>query len=328
MAKRNARRNQPANRRRRAPVRVVARMPGIPALDGAAAQYARLLREPCTAPLVHPIFAGGEGGYLFRAESTFTLIADAGQTAGVLHWTPGAVGSDGLDVIGGSAATSGAAITVAALGASATYTPGYNFLANSSAVRCIAGAMQIAFVGTELNRSGRFHYGQTSGGLINVADTPSADSLAPILENWERTPTDIVQINWKPNIADTQWTDPGAATGAGFKSKMSSLTYAIAGLPAATGVFIRLTAVYEWKPAYATGLASASATKAISRSTLDNVLDYLTESGYNWARQTGYGIGNAAMTGMSAGAMYAINRAAANGGRVGGGRRTPLNLGN
>nr|WRQ65690.1 hypothetical protein [Tolivirales sp.] len=184
--------------------------------------------------------------------------------------------------------------------------------------------MQLGFVGTELNRSGRFHYGQTSGGLLTNADSVAPDQLAPALENWERTPTDIVQINWKPNIADTQWTDPGLATGNGFKSKMGSLTYVVAGLPANTGIFVRLTAVYEWKPAYSTGLASASLSKAISRSTLDNVLDTLTESGYNWVARGAHAVTSAAI----AGAMAAVNRAAADGGRVGSGRNVYRALAN
>nr|WRQ65689.1 hypothetical protein [Tolivirales sp.] len=99
MAKQRSK-NAQTQKRRRSRARVVGNVgPRIPTLDNAAAQYALLLKNPTSAPLVHPIYAGGEGGYLFRAQTTFTLHGTDGATAGYLHWTPGAIGSDGIDLL-------------------------------------------------------------------------------------------------------------------------------------------------------------------------------------------------------------------------------------
>lgn len=107
--------NKPGRTRQKRAPRGVARAPNNPGrppyqlrrqpgLDKAASDYARLLVDPETAPLVHPIFAGGEGGYLFRAESTFSALGTgAANTGGVFHWTPNAIGSNGLDCLSANA---------------------------------------------------------------------------------------------------------------------------------------------------------------------------------------------------------------------------------
>lgn len=103
MAKKQQKAMRKSPRSRKAPRKTRQLLP----LDKPALEYANLLVDPCTAPLVHPIYAGGDSGYLFRAESTFSWASDATQTAGVLHWTPNAIGINGIDLVGGGSATSG-----------------------------------------------------------------------------------------------------------------------------------------------------------------------------------------------------------------------------
>lgn len=65
------------------------------------------------------------------------------------------------------------------------------------------------------------HYGNTNGSLVNATDSVSVDALGQVLEHWERTPYDTIQLNWKPNIADTMFVDPGSATVATNKDHLS-----------------------------------------------------------------------------------------------------------
>jgi len=70
---------------------------GVPAavrrgMDASARAYAMLLSDPCGAPLTHPLYAGGEGGILVKAESVFNLVAGT-DTKALVHWTPGAMGT-------------------------------------------------------------------------------------------------------------------------------------------------------------------------------------------------------------------------------------------
>lgn len=198
---------QPNRRPKAAPRRVGGARVKRPALDKESAQYAALLVDPINAPLVHPIYAGGDGGYLLRADSTFVGGSNALETAGFLHWTPGSIGPTGTDLVAGFA-SGPVAVAPATMGGGAN-SPGYTFLAsNCSAARVVAACMQIAYVGSEQTRSGRIHYGQTTGGLVDIGDNPVIDGIAGSLPNWERTPTDIIQLNLRPGVGETIFEDP------------------------------------------------------------------------------------------------------------------------
>lgn len=189
MAKKSTRKANPKRRNvPNAPRRVGGTKAKRPQLDREAAQYAALLADPINAPLVHPIYAGGDGGYLLRVDSTIGLGVLAGSTCSYLHWTPGAIGPTGTDIVYAEASSSGAA-TVALASGAGNNTPGYTFLTtNASGARVVAASMQLAYIGSEQSRAGRIHYGQTTGGLIDVGDTPTVDGVAGSLPNWERTP--------------------------------------------------------------------------------------------------------------------------------------------
>lgn len=98
------RRNKPT-----APRRVGGTGGKRPVLDKDAASYAALLADPINAPLVHPIYTGGDGGYLLRADSTFNVGAGVTDNSGYLHWTPGAIGPSGSDLVFAATASSGTA---------------------------------------------------------------------------------------------------------------------------------------------------------------------------------------------------------------------------
>jgi len=128
---------------------MVARRPGPVrgALDAQAMAYAKLLSDPINAPLVHPVYAGGDGGYLMRFNTTLTMGKTPTGTASYLQWTPGAVGPNGVDLIVGTDTTSAGTPVATAIGGSA-FSPGYLFLSsNASAFRTVAASMQVTYAG-------------------------------------------------------------------------------------------------------------------------------------------------------------------------------------
>lgn len=67
--------------------------------------------------------------------------------------------------------------------------PGKTFLvANASAARPIAMAVQAMYIGTETNRAGYMYYGACGGNSVINASTYQVGSIGPTLENFERTP--------------------------------------------------------------------------------------------------------------------------------------------
>lgn len=271
-------------------------------LDTAAYAYARLLADPCNAPLVHPIYPGGDSGNLFRSESVISVGYGATSTAGAFHWTPGYLNGTQDNILWMDAATSSTSVTASNLGA---YAPGYTFLSNNTrAVRCVAACMKITYGGSEASRSGRVHYGQSSASYITTGQSNTVDQVATSLQHYSRTPPDTIELVWKPNIGDCAFTDPTANDVPAVHSQKAALTFAWANIPPSTGMIIHMTAVYEWQPLSGLGMGHNNLGKARSRNTLDDVIDALISAGYGFVRNAG----SAAGTFLGAGVTAALGQ--------------------
>jgi len=269
-------------------------------LDTPAQEYARLLMDPCGARVVQPIYPGGDAGYLFRAESFLTVGVGAGDTAGVIHWAPGYINSSNSDFIGFSAVASTTASTMIGV----VNSPGKAFLqANARGFRCVAACMKVTYPGAESSRAGRIHYGLTTAGFLDLTETSiTVDGVAQALQHYSRTPPDTVEIIWRPQLADTEMADPSSTQNAQIRDRKAAITLAYAGLPAAVGLTMHLTAVYEWTPAQNMGVGFNALGKAVSRNSLDDVLDYIKNMGFSYVRQAAQSAG----TGITAGTLAAV----------------------
>lgn len=271
---------EPQQATRRARQRVAQMKAG---LDAAAAQWARLLSDPCNAPLVHPIYPGADGGALIRVEAEYTWFAGAGETSGCLFWLPGHPGTDSMRGFGAvNSATATGAIDVS------PQAPGYTWLrANSTNARCVAACMQVFWPGTELNRGGFVAGGNLAGGvftdILGGTAVLSADMVRTMVPNRSRVPEGCFEVRWVPSAGDFQWVDPSESTtvGGNINSK-SALCLSASGLPAATGLRVRQVAVYEYTPKYNLGVVTPFNSRAKSRNSLDDVINYLDRSVPNW----------------------------------------------
>lgn len=270
-------------------------------LDTAAMAYAKLLADPCNAAVVHPIYPGGDCGFLFRAESFITLGTGATDTAGVVHWAPGYVNSSSTQLLAALATGGGASVTMGTLAPSAS--PGTAFLtSNAKGARCIAACMKVTYPGAEQSRSGRVHYGLTSAGMLDSGTTATPDSVAQALQHYSRTPTDTFEVIWRPNIGDTEFNDPSESSGALIRDRKSAITVAFSGLPVGVGMTFHFTAIYEWTPGTGLGVGHNALGKAISNNTLDQVLDALISGGFQFVKHAGTAAGHA----LSAAATAAV----------------------
>lgn len=265
--------------------------PGGTGLDLEARRYAALLADPCGAPLTHPIYAGGEGGYLVRTESFFTLGTTT-TSAHVVHWSPGSANSLKTELIIMSAADGATSVVLGTNPAVAT--PGRDFLTNNvSMYRCVAACMRIGYNGSESTRAGRIHYGRTITGLLNTTDSVTADGVANNLPHYTRTPPTEVEVLWTPADADQLFVDPNTSTTVDQRRR-GAITVALSATPQLTGVLtFRMTAIYEWQPKTASGLAVAYESRAQSSATLDQVLNFVGRA-VNVGRQVGGFIGDMA----------------------------------
>lgn len=270
-------------------------------LDAPGAAYARLLSDPCNAPLVHPVFGGGNGGLLMRSRSVFTVNTTALATAGYLHWTPGAIGTSNSELLSAEFATTGTSGAAAALATA----PGKAFLAaNSTSYRPVAACMQVYYLGSETTRQGFVLVDNTLGGLIDLGGSYSTDLLSRTLGCYSRTPGNCVEAIFKPAMGDETWIDPSVVTAAVDKDRRGSLTIAWGGLPAATGLSIVLTGVYEWVPNPTSGLAASTESRSTSQNDVRQVMDLLAARGVQFIR----GVGSELMAGALAGGVAYAQR--------------------
>jgi hypothetical protein len=265
-------------------------------LDKMALDYARLLLDPCNAPLSFPVYGGADGSYLVRCESFVSIGNGAGITSGAFQWTPGYIGQTvnvgsvdkSILVFGDAAATQPK--TVTALG---SVSPGWAWIRNnSSEYRAVAACLSVFYAGTELNRSGQLSFGCVTAGLlggpyfdgVNV----TANDVMTGLPNMTRTPEGTLEVLWRPAEGDSIFKDPTTSEETGPSSedlnRHNSCTVAYGGLTAATGFTCKMTAVYEYKPKIGTGMALPTRTIR-SGNTLAQVLGFIDRAYANpWVR--------------------------------------------
>lgn len=229
--------------------------------------------------MCNPVYSGGEGGYLVRADAWATVALGAGVTAGIFHWTPGYQCATGQEVLYTNSVGSGTLDPATIF----TLAPGKQFLSsNAGQARCVAACIKLIFAGPESLRAGRIHIGHTSGGLITPAATYTADSVANTLSNFMRTPPTEIEVLWKPNDRDQMFFQPQAVYDPKDRDGRAAITVAMADLPANVGITVQMVAVYEWQPRTNQGIGSTQGSRAQSNNTLDQVLNKLEQNGEKW----------------------------------------------
>lgn len=267
-------------RRRRAPAIPAAVRTG---LDAQAYAYARLLADPCGAPLTHPVYAGTDGGILARFESDFLYFNGATEAAGLMLFNPGAIGPSGVNTTSLIAAPStGPNVATAPTFINSSFQPGFGFLAATAQnVRCVAACLQVYWPGTEANRQGFISYGPVPGAAV-LGDTPTVAQVAQIFPKTERMPNDHIEVKWRPADGDQMWGPMDQASPTIDQARKSAIGFAVQGLPVSTGVRVRLIAVYEYQPIWGQGMIAPINSRSTSSNSLDHVVNYL-DTFTDWA---------------------------------------------
>jgi hypothetical protein len=287
-------RNAPRRRRR-----ARTRMPsGVPGLDTQAACWARLLSDPCNAPLCHPCYTGSNGGILVRGQTTFTLSPDTtGDTAHIFIWSPGGAK---LSYASAVDASTGTALTSHDAGI-----PAFGVLATQvSEFRCAAACIKLTWGGTELNRQGYVQFGNFNyGALATEGVSWSASQVGQLLENATRIPEETMELKFRPTAYDENSNQINQGVDLEIdpmSSKRGAIGFSVSSLPT-TGysLIIELTAVYEYTPAFGTGITAATTSRSTSNNTLDHVINALDRTG-NWMYKVGNVLGHVYQAGRTA----------------------------
>lgn len=259
------------------------------ALDRQAMEYAALLANPCSGPLVHSTFAGSGGSLITRFEYDTIVNTGANETASFGYFCPGfTVNSSSFNSFGFSnpaaplLTDTTAATTINNL---ATQQPAFSFLnANAAAYRSVAACIQVSWPGTELARGGIIGVGQST--LTQFAGVAlTAAQLRTMASHVERTPDGVIELKMVPNAESENWMNPTwALAPEGSMQDLPALFWSASGLSPGVGLRVRLVTVVEWKPKVNTGMMinSAATVANVSSHTTQNVLKYMHQLG-EWA---------------------------------------------
>jgi len=262
-------------------------------LDNLGQAYANLLLDPCGAPLAYPVWGSQEGSLLVKAESIITVANDAANLNGVFAWSPGTLTTANYaSMIEAKTLNTNTVFTSnVATGTGYTVTdqkvnfPGFTFLTNQVSVyRPIAACVEVMYNGTEASRSGSIGGGVVAGGTWYAANM-TVDQIAALVPHGERTPVNKTEFLWYPSGADDLFTDPSESIASQQVDRRNSIVINWANLAATTGLRLKLTAIYEYKPKVATGIAMP-VPEAGSRNNMREILTYALETASSnpWVR--------------------------------------------
>lgn len=282
-------------------------------LDAMAQSYARLLLDPCNAPLAYPVW-GSQGTYLQKFESFLTI--DAGATtnsSGFVWWSPGSISATAKsNLVNAGAVNAGTTMTWAGATDLGGFSPGYSFMNGVNRVagsyRAVAACMEVVPLTTELNRQGFVAAAPVQNSTVYGLDS-TANQLFTALSSGSRTPDGKLEVLWRPGHDDAMFQDGSDAISAQQVDRRTGILFAYSGQyagVASTPQFqIKLTAVYEWTPIRGSGITPPAAA-ITSRNTLADVLS--ATAGQAFTRFVG-GAGDAAYN-IGAAALYGAATAA------------------
>jgi len=123
---------------------------------------------------------------------------------------------------------------------------GYTFLTTTaSAWRGVGYCLEVNYIGTELNRSGKLYTGTVPASLIPAGTATSVDSIKTLLSNDTRTPDRQLESKWFPGVTNEDYTNRGGST----YPNSNNVTLIVAeNMPAGIQLAFKETVIYEWIP--------------------------------------------------------------------------------
>jgi len=261
---------------------------GMAGLDDVAKCHARMLLDPCRAQLGPSVYPGSNGAITARFEQDTVLFNAASTGASALVWSPGLASfvTSPAVLLNDTTTFNFSALQPAA---------GNAFLVNQAGWRCVGACMQVYYPGAENTRQGFVGMGYGPGSMLTqfqlaadggVGTQTTVQGVRTSQFHTERVPNTMIELKWKPGFGDQEWEGFNTAvqqvnTNNATNVGRNCITLTASGLPASTGLRVRFVAIYEYMPAFNSGLISTVSNAVITKNTLNDVLHTLDKTG-NW----------------------------------------------
>lgn len=250
---------------RRSVPRMVRQLGG---LDTHGAQWARLLQDPCGAPMVQGCYPGGGSGILLRFKAYAAVLTGTNQDF-QFSFTPGYNKYVFGQTLAGATGTIGVRQFPFAVLNGTTY----------DSYRCVAACARVVYLGSEGNRSGQVGSAITSSSIFDEGATVvGTGGLLPVMQKVARLGEVIHETKWVPSVRDMNFV--GSQDTTDYPYDRATITICGYTLPAGSCT-VEMTGVYEVIPEYGSGIV-ASQTVPSSRNSVTDVLRALGDTA-SWA---------------------------------------------
>lgn len=195
----------------------------------------QMLVDPCDSTLTESAYRG-QAGIPSRFTRSWTITTGV-NTAYYYQVNPADCGAMENQVLASSTAFTPVIGTLAA---------GRTFLlSTSSSFRVIGYCLDVDYIGTELNRSGKLYTGTVPSSNIPAGVATSIDGLKVLFPNNTRTPDKSLQSKWFPGVTNE---DYSAIGGNNYLNSNNSVVFIAENMPAGIQLAFKETVVVEWIP--------------------------------------------------------------------------------
>lgn len=277
-------------------------------IDSYGAGAARMYEDPCGAELVPSVYPG-DRGYVNRFVYNRVLAAGAGQTCAVYIIKPGnsiSVASEPL-----------LPTTSIGLPYGNEY-PGNVFLAaNASKHRCAGFCVSVRPIASPNNVTGTIHFGVLNASSVPGTLSTTAQALAALCTesiSVSQAAMAPLEVKWCPGGFDDRYSPTWSAGFTGDDdSDRNVLIVVCLGLPPATGMQFRATAIQEWTPKVDLGVVQDATAQKPSICDKECILRNLKRKDPDWWWNLGkkaYNVGSQLVAGYYTGGPIGMMGAA------------------
>jgi hypothetical protein len=277
-------------------------------IDSYGAAAGRMYEDPCGAELVPSVYPG-DRGYVNRFVYNRTLAAGAGQTCAVWIIKPGNTISAPVEP----------ALPTTALGLlyGNEYPGNAFFAANAVKTRCTGFCVSVRPIAAPNNVTGTLHFGVINAASVPNALSTTAQGLAQLCTesiSMSQAAMAPLEVKWCPGGFDDRYSPIWSSGFSGDDDSDRNVIIIVAlGLPAATGVQFRATAIQEWTPKVDLGVVQDATAQKPSICDKDCILRNLKRKDPDWWWSLGkkaYNVGAQLATGYYTGGPIGMMGAA------------------
>lgn len=239
-------------------------------------QYARLLNDPCYAPIVPPCYDSPGSGHIIRVESDFILGAEATSVGCAVLFCPGLLATlpSYCSITIPTTVVNSDTGTIVWTGSVANQ-PGNAFASMFSAVRAVSACLQVSYVGSELTRAGVVGLGQVP--YSEAATFTTTAALRTTAERVVKMPDGTLEVKLVPTDNSRNFSTIGATDQVATPCLFATVT----GIPVSTGMRIRCVSVLELLPKSGLGVVT-NVIGSKSNTSLTAILNAMNDARPGW----------------------------------------------